>query len=113
PPVEELVQWLRRDFRTTRQPIGVMARGERFETLREAFANDPFVTVFPRIHSVDVAAVEVAKLRAIAGRNLVGRDERLTQARNALVALALLARNPATFAQYDLLKQEPTIISAL
>src|SRR5262249_20629468 len=26
PPVQELVQWLRRDFRTARVPIGVMAR---------------------------------------------------------------------------------------
>jgi len=113
PPVEELVQWLRRDFRTARQPIGVMARGERFEKLRETFADDKFTTVFPRIHSVDVAAIEVAKLKAIAGRNFVGRDERLTQALQAMAVMTHFAKNPATFAQYDLLKQEPKIIRAL
>ena len=113
PPVEELVQWLRRDFRTARAAVGVMARGERFELLRDRLADDPFTTVFPRIHSPEVAEQEIAKLRAIAGRNLVGRDERVAQARAALAALTSLAKDPAVLAQYDLLKHEPTIIGAL
>src|SRR5258705_545522 len=90
-----------------------MARGERFEALHDALADDPLVTVFPRIHSVEVAAQEIAKLRAIAGRSLVGRDERLAQARSALAALAVLAKNPTALVQYDLLKHELTIIGAL
>src|SRR5262245_54534390 len=113
PPVEELVQWLRRDFRTARLPIGVMARSERFEGLREKLADDAFTTVFPRIHSVEVATNEVQKLTATAGRNLVPRDERLAQARAALAALAVLTKNPINFAPYDLLRLEPTLIRAL
>lgn len=113
PPVEELVQWLRRDFRTARQPIGVMVRGERLQALRDRLADDPFTIVFPRIHSVEVAEKEVANLQMIAGRNLVGRDERLAQAQSALAALTTLAKNPTALAQYDLLKHEPSIISAL
>jgi hypothetical protein len=113
PPVEELVQWLRRDFRTARMPIGVMARGERLDALRDALRYDPLVTVFPRIHSVEVAANEVDKLRAIAGRNLVGRDERLAEARAALAALTVLAKDPKTFARYDLSRHEPTVIRSL
>jgi hypothetical protein len=113
PPVEELIQWLRRDFRTARLPIGVMARSERFEALREKFVNDAFTTVFPRIHSLEVATNEVNKLNAIAGRNLVPRDERLLQARAALAALSTLAKNASNFAPYELLRHEPTLIRAL
>jgi hypothetical protein len=113
PPVEELVQWLRRDYRTARQLVGVMARGERLDKLRETFADDPFTTVFPRLHSLAVATREIEKLRAIAGRNFVGRDERLAQALTALSALAALAKNETTLVQYDLLKHEPAIIHAL
>ena len=38
PPVKELVQWLRRDYRTARHPVGVMARGELLDRTRYAFA---------------------------------------------------------------------------
>jgi hypothetical protein len=113
PPVLELVQWLRRDYRTARQPIGVMARGERLDSMRDAFREDPYTTVFPRIHSTDVAAIEVEKLKAIADRNFVGSDERLAQARVSIAALAVLAKIPSTFAEYDLLRHEATIIRAL
>jgi tetratricopeptide (TPR) repeat protein len=113
PPVEELVQWLRRDYRTARQPIGVMARGERLSKLTETFAGDPLVSVFPRIHSVEVVMNEVDKLKAIAGRNLVGAGERVAEALSALSALIVLAKNPTTFSQYSLDQLEPAVIRAL
>jgi hypothetical protein len=113
PPVLELVQWLRRDYRTVHLPIGVMARGDRLQTLRDAFENDAFTVVFPRIHSADVASIEVDKLKTIAGRNLVSADERIAQAKAALAALIKLAERRQTFLQYDLLRLEPAIIRAL
>jgi hypothetical protein len=113
PPVQELVQWLRRDFRTARIPVGVMARGELLDRARFAFADDPYTSVFPRIHSTEVAANEVARLSAIAGRNRASRDERTAQARAALAALATLAKTPSNFARHELLRQEPTLIRAL
>jgi len=113
PPVLELVQWLRRDYRTARQPIGVMARGENLQALRDTLQDDTFTTVFPRIFSGEVAAREIAKLKAIAGRNLVERDERTAQAQAALEALTILAKDPANFAGYELLRLEPSLIGAL
>src|SRR5207247_6341453 len=113
PPVEELVQWLRRDFRTARQPIGIMARGERLAALGDAFSGDALVTVFPRIHSVDVAVNEIGKLKVIAGRSLVNREERIAEARSALAALSVLAKSPTTFSQYSLAQQEPMVLRAL
>jgi len=53
------------------------------------------------------------KLLAIAGRNVVDRDERLSQARAALAAFKELAKQPAVFAQYDLISQQGALISAL
>jgi hypothetical protein len=113
PPVKELVQWLRRDYRTSHIPVGVMARGELLDAARFAFENDPYTTVFPRIHSTESAAFALAQLEAIAGRNLVRRDERIDHARTALAALAQLAAKPGNFARFDLLRQEPAAIRAL
>ncbi|HZN33626.1 MAG TPA: hypothetical protein VFB80_07395 [Pirellulaceae bacterium] len=113
PPVQELVQWLRRDFRTAQIPVGVMARSELLDRTRFAFVDDPLTTVFPRIYSTNVAAVEVARLEEIAGRNRVSRDERIDQARAALAALATLAKTPDNFARHELLRQEPLVIRAL
>jgi hypothetical protein len=113
PPVKELVQWLRRDHRTARTPVGVMARGELLDAARFAFKDDPFTTVFPRIHSSQSAGFEIGRLEALAGRNRVGFDERIEQARAALAALALLAARPANFARFDLLRQETAVIQAL
>jgi HEAT repeat protein len=113
PPVEELVQWLRRDYRTARLPIGVMARGERLLKLEDAFSGDRYTTVFPRIYSVEVCGIEINKLLAIAGRDFVDRDERIAQANAALAALKMLAEQPAVFAQYDLLSQQNIVIAAL
>jgi hypothetical protein len=113
PPVKELVQWLRRDYRTARIPVGVMARGELLTATRYAFENDPYTTVFPRIHSTESVAFELHRLEAIAGRNLVSRDERIEQARTALTALAQLAAKPSNYSRFDLLRQETDVIRAL
>ncbi|HEX5105455.1 MAG TPA: hypothetical protein VFV87_16670 [Pirellulaceae bacterium] len=113
PPVKELVQWLRRDYRTAQIPVGVMIRGETLDAARFAFRDDPYTTVFPRIHTTEAAAFELHRLQELAGRNLVGRDERIDQARTALAALAQLASKPSNFARFELLRQEPAVIQAL
>jgi len=113
PPVKELVQWLRRDYRTAGIPVGVMARSEDLQELRYAFENDPLTSVFPRIHSQEVAANEVAKVVASAGRNYVGREERLSQARSALGAIATLVETPEGLKRWNLLRHEAALITAL
>jgi hypothetical protein len=113
PPVKELVQWLRRDYRTAGIPIGVMARTDDLQALRYMFENDALTTVFPRIHSTEVATHEVAKVLALAGRNHVAREERLAQARAALAAIARLAESPDGLTRWNLLRHEPALIAAL
>jgi hypothetical protein len=113
PPVMELVQWLRWDYRTAQRPVGVMARGENLQGLRDALQDDPYTTVFPRVYSVEVAAQEIAKLRQVAGRNFVPPEERIAQAQAALAALTTLAQEPGNLAGYELLRLEPVLIDAL
>ena len=89
------MQWLRRDYRTARIPVGVMARGELLDRPRmpsRTIRSRPSFRGFIRPKS---AAFEIAKLEAIAGRNRVDRDERIDQASAALAALGQLAAQPA------------------
>jgi hypothetical protein len=113
PPLKELVQWLRRDYRTAGIPIGVMARSEDLNSLRYAFADDRLTTVFPRLYSTEVARAEVAKTIAAAGRNFIHREERLAHAQAALAAIGSLARSPEAFKLWNILRHEPAVIVAL
>ncbi|MDX1945102.1 MAG: HEAT repeat domain-containing protein [Pirellulaceae bacterium] len=113
PPVKELVQWLRRDYRTASIPIGVMATSQNLDPITYALEDDRLTTVFPRLHSTEVAQYEVDKLLALAGRNRVPRDERLAMATAALDALAVLAQSREGYVLFDILRHEPAIISAL
>jgi hypothetical protein len=113
PPLKDLVQWLRKDYRTAGIPIGVMAKSEDLQTLRYAFEGDRLTTVFPRIYSTEVAGNEMAKVVASAGRNYLGREERLAQAQAAHAAIGKLAASPEGLTMWNLLRHEPAIIASL
>lgn len=113
PEVKELVQWLRRDYRTARLPVGVMARGENLEVYRDEFAEDRLTFVFPAVASQEVAADLVRRLERIAGRNLIGRDERMDMAAESLDALSQLVEQPSPAPSYELIRHEAQIIRAL
>jgi hypothetical protein len=113
PPMKEVVQWLRRDYRTARLPVGVMARSENLDALREDLEGDRLTYVFPAIADREVAAELVRRLERIAGRNLISRDERLDIASDALDALARLATQRQPAPNYDLLRHEDLVIRAL
>ncbi len=113
PGLQELVQWLRSDYRTARLPVGVMARGENLDLLREDLEDDQLTYVFPAIADLEVASELVRRLERIGGRNLIGRDERLDMAADALDALARLAQQPTPSPNYELLRYEDQAIGAL
>ncbi|HUE69501.1 MAG TPA: hypothetical protein VMP01_01320 [Pirellulaceae bacterium] len=113
PAMKEVVQWLRRDYRTARLPVGVMTRGENVDVLREDLEDDRLTYVFPAIADGEVARELVLRLERIAGRNLISRDERLDMASDSLDALARLASQPQPAPNYDLLRHEDLVIRAL
>jgi hypothetical protein len=112
-PVMETVQWLRRDFRTARLPIGVMARVERVTRWQENLNDDPYTRVFPGLHSAETTEREVKNLQALAGRDLVPRDERIAQGLAAVAALMEVAKENRRFKEFDLLALEPAVIRGL
>lgn len=113
PSMKELLQWLRRDYRTARLPVGVMAQGENVDALRQALIDDRLTYVFPAISDLETAAELVRRLERIAGRNLIGRDERLDLAAASLDAFSDLAAQPSPAPNYDFLRQEDELIRAL
>jgi hypothetical protein len=113
PPVKELVQWLRKDYRTAGIPIGVLARGEDEASLRIALADDPLTMVFSRIHSLEVAREDIDRLLALAGRLHVSREERVTHARLALAALGKLISAPQATRMGGVYRLEVAVAAAL
>jgi hypothetical protein len=113
PPVKELVQWLRKDYRTAGLPIGVLARSGDEDSLQRALADDPLTLVFPRIHSLEVAREDIDRLLAVAGRRHVSREERVAQAKLALAALGELVSSPRAARMGNVLRSEEAIIAAI
>ena len=113
PDVKELVQWVRRDYRTARLPVGVLARGDTIDALRDDLEDDRLTYVFPAIADSEVAAELVLRLERIAGRNLIGGDERMDMAAAALDALAGMVDQPPTGPKWDVLRHEGQLIRAL
>jgi hypothetical protein len=104
PPVEELVQWLRHDDRTAELPVAVLAREERLPVLTETLRGDRFTVVAPRVHTAEVTVATIEKLKQIALRHLVDRDERVAEAKAALAALSELASVPGNYARLELVR---------
>jgi hypothetical protein len=113
PPVEELVQWLRRDDRTAELPVAVLAREDRLSVLTETLKGDRFTVVVPRVHSAEVAVTTVERLKQIAGRHLVDRDERVAEAKAAVAALRELASVPGNYARLELVRLTRIVAQAL
>lgn len=113
PPVMELVQLLRRDYRTAGLPIGVLARNEELELLRERLAGDPLVHVMPRIHEVGDSSFEINRMIERMGRSYVSRDERMQLARRAAKGLAPMFASKSAIERYDLVRLESSLIDAI
>jgi CheY-like chemotaxis protein len=113
PDVSETIQMLRKDPRTNRLPVGLMARRERLEQAAEVAELDPLVLSFPRPHTVESMAFQTARLLDLAGHERVSYDERLDQAARSLDHLTRLAQAPGEYAFYDLHRHQQAVQSAL
>jgi response regulator RpfG family c-di-GMP phosphodiesterase len=91
PTSGQLLQRLRRDNRTARLPIGIIASTEDLEKARRLAQRTTLATVIYR--PVDEAGLDyqVQRLLAQAGQRLVPMEERQAQAQQALTWLAEIA----------------------
>lgn len=113
PPVREAIQMFRKDPRTNRLAIGLMGRQGTLETA-EAFAEtDPLVLAFPQPMDSSGMTFQVGRLLRMAGRELVGYDERLDQAARAMTHLLRLTERPEIYDFYDFHRHMQAYQSAL
>lgn len=113
PRVIEMVQLLRRDFHSAGLPIAVLTREENAQKLEFEFSEDPLTIIVPRIYQSESAGLQLKKLEALAGRNLVLPEERIQHAQSALQALLKLLKSGRSSLLHELHRQEPQVVVAL
>jgi hypothetical protein len=113
PTVDFVLQELRRDCRTARLPVGVIARDERTERARHLVRNDPLAIALPRPHSKESVEWQVGQLLQLLGRERVSHAERQQQAAFALELLALISGNESQMQIYDLKGAQKAALAAL
>ena len=113
PSARDTIQMFRRDPRTNRSALGLMGRHGTLADAERFAETDSLVLAFPRPLDQTGIAFQAGRLLRLAGRGLVGYDERLNQADLALQHLERLAENPRIYNFYDLHRLVPTLRDAL
>jgi len=111
PTSGQLLQRLRRDNRTARLPIGIIASTEDLERARRLSRQTPLSAVI--YQPVDAASLDFQfkRLLAVSGQRLVPPEERRQQARQAVEWLAQLAASPQQI--YNLRRTEGAVSAAI
>jgi CheY-like chemotaxis protein len=113
PSARETIQMFRKDPRTARLAIGLMARQGTLQAA-EAFADlHALVLAFPQPIDPEGMSFQAGRLLRLAGRDLVGYDERLDQAERAMNHLLRMTEQPQLYDFYDLHRQTPSLAAAL
>jgi CheY-like chemotaxis protein len=86
-----LIQQLRRDPRTARLPVGILARSGEYVRAQDMARKDPLAEAFHRQHTEDAVLSDVERLMRLLGRDLVAHAERQGQAEAALDRLVTLS----------------------
>jgi len=113
PPVNELLQQLRRNPLSARLPIGLMARQDDYAHMERLTADDPRAETFPRPHDVAGLSLVARRLLGLAGQDLMSHEERMHYAAVALDHLEKLAARADRYPFYDLLRQQGAVEQAL
>lgn len=112
PTADLLVQQLRRDPRTAKTPVGVLARPELLSTAGRVAATNLRTAAFSHPYQEGDLRWQIGRLVELGGSDLMPADERLRQAARALELLAALGtgRNRKI---YDLSRVEPVVLVAV
>ncbi len=110
PTVDEVLQSLRRDGRTSLLPVGVLAAAGDLERARHMTRNDAHAEAFSRPHDFPAVQWQIERLAALGG-DLLSPGERKRQAGAALDWMAAWSRLPG--AGLDGSRVESTVVNAL
>lgn len=111
PEIAALLQALRRDPRTARLRVGLVARDGFLGRAERLAADDPMTKAFARPHDEPSVQWQVDQLGTIAPREFVDSKTRERQAVEAIDLLADLSRSPNKL--YDLRRVEDAVLVAL
>ncbi|MEX2112079.1 MAG: hypothetical protein WD845_02785, partial [Pirellulales bacterium] len=111
PAIDHLVAQFRRDPRTARLPIGLIALPDDLERLERFAQRTPEAMAFMQPQDEAQMKVRASQLLDQAGRWHLSAAERKAQAESALDWLAVEAARPELV--YDVYRQEPAVASAL
>jgi len=109
PRASELVQMLRKDPRTSRLPVALMAAGPNLPLLRSQFDSDPLTLVGPQPVEIRAALRTTQKLIQLPGRRYIPVEERLLQARACIKHLTHMLRNQENYPFFDMLRVEKAL----
>jgi hypothetical protein len=112
PPVDILVQQLRRDGRTALIPLGIFARDDQFDRARRVAEKTTRAEAFYRPQEQAAAQWQVQRVLALAGPDAIGPADRLRFAGLALEQLDQLSRGRGRTI-YDLNRVETPALGAL
>ncbi|MGA2030796.1 MAG: hypothetical protein ABSG68_00945 [Thermoguttaceae bacterium] len=111
PGAAQLVQDLRRDNRTAKLRIGLLARSGFFEQAERIARGDPLTLDFARPHTEHAFDWQMEQLTALAPRDFLRYDERQQQAAQALTCLATLAVSSGKI--YDIHRAQEAALATL
>lgn len=111
PRASLVYQQLRRDYRTARVPVGIIAPAGTLESAERIVGDDALAEAFPRARSEEALKWQVARLKRRIGRFAFSPDERLAAAHKSLGWLRELAEEEEWM--YDLLSIESTVVEAV
>jgi len=111
PPAEEIVQQLRRDYRTASLRVGLVARAGFLKRAERIASEDPLTIAFSQPIDAEAARWQLGQLMALAPREFVGFSERQNLAVRALDCLGKLAG--ASIRLYDLRRVEEAVLAGL
>jgi CheY-like chemotaxis protein len=94
PDADELLRQLRRDPRTARLPVGLIADPDRLYRAEGIALADPLTSAFVRPRDLKTMQERVKTLEGLSGVNHVPHAERLEQARRAMGIISVLTAKP-------------------
>lgn len=112
PNANELVQQLRKDPRTSKLPIGLLARQEHLPRFRRIASENALTLAMPWPYESESVQFTAVQLRSSVGSEFVDAERRLEQALVAADGLLKLASSPDSLSFYDVITYETRLKEA-